>query len=148
MTDESSAAGGSPAGTFAEEMAALVQAEVEQVTASLRAELDQLRQDALAKAGEAARGTALLGAAGGLALTSAGALAALPLLAARRVLPGWTIAVLVSGGAATGAAYLGKAGVARLQAAAPEAVRERVDQAKADVAEALKERVTPSSGGA
>jgi Putative Actinobacterial Holin-X, holin superfamily III len=144
MTDHSTAAGDTAGGTFAEEMAALVQAEVEQVTASLRAELDQLRQNALEKAGEAARGTALLGVAGGLALTSVGALSALPVLAMRRVIPGWAVAVLVSGGAATGAAFVGKAGLARLEAAAPEAVRERVDQAKADVAEVLKDRVNPS----
>ncbi len=49
------------------------------------------------------------------------------------MLPGWAVALLVAGGAGTGAALFGRAGLARLQAAAPESVSARVDQAKEEV---------------
>ncbi|MFN2627572.1 MAG: phage holin family protein [Gaiellaceae bacterium] len=121
-------------------MAALVQREVEQVTASLRHELEQLRADALERAGQVSRGAALLGAAGGLGLVSAGAVGSLPLLGLRRLLPGWAVATLVAAGAGSGAFFLARLGLERLQAAAPQAVSERIEQAKEDVADALKQR--------
>jgi hypothetical protein len=142
--EEGGRTGGPPAagelGSLGEDIAALVQREVEQVVASIREELDQLREEAVGRAGEAARGTALIGAAGALGLASAGALASLPLLALRRVLPGWAVALLVAGGTATAAAFLARSGLERLEAAAPEAVRERVQQARHEVGDVLKQR--------
>jgi Putative Actinobacterial Holin-X, holin superfamily III len=140
MTESTPSEPGAGAGSFAEDMAALVQREVEQVTRSLREEVGRLRQEAVERAGEAGRGAAMLGAAGGLGLVAAGAVASLPLLGLRRLLPGWAVALLVAGGAGTGAAMLGRAGFAHLQAVAPDAVGERIEQAKEEVSDALKQR--------
>jgi Putative Actinobacterial Holin-X, holin superfamily III len=133
---------GEIAGSFAADVATLVQREMEAVTASLRAEIERLRQDATERAGEAGRGAALLGAAGGLGLVAAGAVASLPLLALRRVLPSWVVALLVAGGAGTGAALLGRAGLEHVKLAAPDSISERIDQAAGDVSDALKQRVS------
>jgi hypothetical protein len=140
VTESTPSQPGPEAGSFAEEMAALAQREVEQVTRSLRDEVDRLRQEAVDRAGEAGRGAAMLGAAGGLGLVAAGALASLPLLGLRRLLPGWAVALLVAGGAGAGAGVLARAGLAHLQAVAPDAVGERIEQAKEEVSDALKQR--------
>jgi hypothetical protein len=75
---------------------------------------------------------------GALGLVSVGALGSLPLMALRRVMPAWLLAVLVAGGSATGAAVLGRAGFSRLSAIAPEALEERAKEAVETVAEAVK----------
>jgi hypothetical protein len=129
-----------PGESLGEEIATIVEREVDRVTESLRREVDRLREEAIARAKEAARGAGMLGAAGGFGLLSAGALASLPLLALRRVLPGWAIALIVAGGGAAGAVILGRAGLEHLEAAAPEAVSEQLDRATENIANALKER--------
>jgi hypothetical protein len=116
------------------------------VTASIREEIERLQSEAMERARETGRAAGLLGAAGGLALVSAGAVASLPVLALRRVLPGWVVALAAAGGAGAGAAVLGREGLDRLQAAAPDAVADRVQGLREGIARAAKERfraVTP-----
>lgn len=130
--------------TIGEELAAVVQREVDRVTESLREELERLRQEAAARAGEAARAAGMLGAAGGLGLVAAGAIASLPLMALRRMLPGWAVALLVAGGSAAGAAILAREGLEHLAAAAPEGISESINRATEEVAGVLKREVTGS----
>jgi hypothetical protein len=140
---------GSASGGLGDEMAALVQQEVERMTATFRAELDELRREAGERGRDLAAGAGYLGAAGGLALVSAGALLALPVLALRRFLPGWAVAVLVAGGSAAAAGTLGVTGAQRLREAAPESVRQEVGRVIAELQAALRERVrVATSGGA
>jgi ferric-dicitrate binding protein FerR (iron transport regulator) len=130
--------------SLGEEIGAIVEREVNRVAESLRAEIDRLREEAAAHAQEAARGAGMLGAAGGLGLLSAGALASLPLLALRRLLPGWAVALLVAGGSAAGAALLAREGLVHLAAAAPQGVSESIERATEEVGEALKEGMSES----
>jgi phage-related tail protein len=124
------------------EIGAAVEREVNRVTESLRREIERLREEVAARAQEAARGAGMLGAAGGLGLVSAGALASLPLIALRRILPSWAVALLVAGGSAAGAAVLARAGLEHLSVAAPEAVSEGVERAVEQVAGAVKQHAT------
>ena len=62
----------------------------------------------------------------------------LPLMALRRVMPAWLLAVLVAGGSAAGAAAPGRAGFSRLAAVAPEALEQRAKEAVENVAEVVK----------
>jgi hypothetical protein len=111
---------------------------VEEVLDSLEQEVERLRLEGAKRAQEAGRGAALVGTAGALGLVSAGALASLPLLALRRVLPGWSIALLVAGGSGVGAALLGRAGAARLAAIAPESLEKELKQAIETVTDAAR----------
>lgn len=112
--------------------------EVGKAIESVQQELEQLRNEGAARAQDAARGAALIGGAGAFGLVSLGALGSLPLMALRRVMPAWLLALLVAGGSATGAAVLGRAGFSRLSAIAPEALEERAKEAVETVAEAVK----------
>lgn len=112
--------------------------EVGQAIESVQQELEQLRQEGAARAQDAARGAALIGGAGALGLVSAGALGSLPLMALRRVMPAWLLAVVVAGGSATGAAVLGRKGFARLAAVAPETLEQRAKKAVENVADSVR----------
>jgi hypothetical protein len=112
---------------------------VEEVLESLEEEVERLREEGAKRAQEAGRGAALVGTAGALGLVSVGALASLPLLALRRVLPGWSIALFVAGGSGVGAALLGRAGAARLAAIAPESLERELRQAVETVTDAARE---------
>jgi hypothetical protein len=112
-----------------------VKHDVEEMIDSLQQELEHLREEGAVRAREAGRGAALVGTAGALGLVSVGALASLPLLALRRVMPGWAIALLVAGGSGAGAALLGRAGATRLAAIAPESLERELKRAVKDVAE-------------
>ena len=112
--------------------------EVGQAIESVQQELEQLRKEGAARAQDAARGAALIGGAGALGLVSVGALGSLPIMALRRVLPAWKLALLIAGGSAAGAAALGRAGFARLAAVAPEALEQRAKEAVETVAESVK----------
>ncbi|HJU37826.1 MAG TPA: phage holin family protein [Gaiellaceae bacterium] len=111
---------------------------IEELVVALEQEFEQLRNDAAERAQEAGRGAALIGTAGALGLVSVGALGSLPLLALRRVLPAWQIALIVAGGTAAGAVTLARLGAARLAAIAPEALTQEVEEAEKDVAGALR----------
>jgi hypothetical protein len=116
----------------------VVTQDVEAMIDSLQDELEHLRQEGAERAKEAGRGAALVGTAGALGLVSARALASLPLMALRRVLPGWAIALLVAGGAGAGAVVLGRAGATRLAAIAPETLQRELKQAVEEVADIAK----------
>jgi hypothetical protein len=111
--------------------------EVGKAIESVQQELAQLRHEGAARAQDAARRAALIGGAGALGLVSVGALGSLPLMALRRVLPAWLLALLVAGTSAAGAAVLGRAGFSRLTAVAPEALEQRAKEAVDSVAEAV-----------
>lgn len=112
--------------------------EVGKAIESVQQELEQLRKEGAERAQEAARGAALIGGAGALGLVSVGALGSLPVMALRRVLPAWLLAVLVAGTSAAGAAALGRAGFARLSAISPEELELRAKEAVENVAEAVR----------
>lgn len=105
---------------------------------SLEEEFERLRNEAAERAQEAAKGAALVGTAGALGLAAVGALGSLPLLALRRVLPAWQIALLVAGGSAAGAVALARAGAARLAAIAPESLQKELNEAVENVADAAR----------
>jgi hypothetical protein len=111
---------------------------IEELVLALEEEFDRLRQDAAERAQKAGRGAALVGTAGALGLVSVGALGALPLLALRRVLPAWAIALTVAAGSAAGAAALARLGAARLSAIAPKALERDVEDAVENVADAAR----------
>jgi hypothetical protein len=111
---------------------------IEEFIEALEYEFERLRNDAAERAQAAGRGAALVGTAGGLALVSAVALGSLPLLALRRILPPWAIALGVAGGSAAGAAVLGRMGAARLAAISPQALEQEVGAAAEEVADAVK----------
>lgn len=105
---------------------------------SLEEEFERLRREASERAQEAGRGAALIGTAGTLGFVAVGALGSLPLLALRRVLPAWQIALLVAGGSAAGAAALARAGAARLRAIAPDSLERQLKASAGNVADAAK----------
>jgi hypothetical protein len=73
-----------------------------------------------------------------LGLVSAGALGSLPLLALRRVVPAWQIALMVAGGAAAGAAALARMGLIRLAAVAPKALEQEVKNSAKEVVDTVR----------
>jgi hypothetical protein len=111
---------------------------MEELVLALEQEFEQLRNDAAERAQEAARGAALVGTAGALGLVAVGALGSLPILALRRALPGWQIALIVAGGSAAAAGVLGRMGVVRLAAISPEAIKQEVKEAADDVVDSAR----------
>lgn len=112
--------------------------DLEVVLDSLEEEFERLRHEAAERAQEAGKGAALVGTAGALGLAAVGALGSLPILALRRVLPAWQIALLVAGGSAAGAVALARAGAARLAAIAPESLQKELNEAVENVADAAR----------
>lgn len=86
---------------------------------TLRREVEQLRAEAAERASGGAKGAGLLAAAGATGAVAVGATAALPLMALRRLLPGWAIATLLAGGAGALTIVLARRGLDELGAAAP-----------------------------
>src|SRR4051794_18673206 len=84
---------------------------------ALRDELEELRGDLASRASAAARGTGLLAASGASGAIAVGAVAALPLMALRRLLPAWLLALAIGGGAAAAAACLARRGLDELATA-------------------------------
>jgi hypothetical protein len=82
-------------------------------------EVEQLRIEANQRAAGGVKGARLLAGAGAAGAVSAIAVGSLPILALRRVMPGWVIAVGVAGGAGALAAVLARRGLAEIEAAAP-----------------------------
>jgi putative superfamily III holin-X len=111
---------------------------IEELVVALDQEFDKLRRDAAERAQEAGRGAAFIGSAGALGLVAVGALGSLPLLALRRVLPAWQIALIVAGGSAAGATALARIGIARLSAISPEALEQELQGAAKNVAAAAR----------
>jgi putative superfamily III holin-X len=82
-------------------------------------EIEQVRTEASQRAAGGAKGARLLAAAGAAGAVSVIAIGSLPIIALRRVMPGWAIAVGVGGGAGALSAILARRGLAELDAAAP-----------------------------
>lgn len=86
---------------------------------TLRREVEDLRNELAERAAGGARGAAMLTGAGAAGAVALAAVASLPLMALRRVLPGWSIALLVAAGAGSGAFVLARRGLSELADAAP-----------------------------
>ena len=82
-------------------------------------EVEQLRTEANQRAAGGVKGVRLLAAAGAAGAVAVIAIGTLPIMALRRVMPGWAIAVSVAGGAGALSAILARRGLAELDAAAP-----------------------------
>ena len=105
-----------PEGTAAGEFMAQ---KVRELGDKVSREIEQLRTEANERAAGGAKGARLLAAAGASGAVSAIAVGSLPIIALRRVMPGWAIAVGVGGGAGALSAILARRGLAELDAAAP-----------------------------
>jgi Putative Actinobacterial Holin-X, holin superfamily III len=86
---------------------------------TVRREIEQVRADLAERAAGGAKGAGLLAAAGAAGAVALVATASLPIMALRRVMPGWAIALGFAGGAGALAAVLARRGLAELGAAAP-----------------------------
>lgn len=86
---------------------------------TVRREVEQLRTEFAERAAGGAKGAGLLIAAGATGTVSLAATASLPLIALRRVLPGWAISLGVACGTGALTAVLARRGLAELGAAAP-----------------------------
>ena len=82
-------------------------------------EVEQLRTEASERAAGGVKGARLLAGAGAAGAVATIALGTLPIMALRRVMPGWAIAVGVAGGAGALTVVLARRGLAELGAAAP-----------------------------
>jgi putative superfamily III holin-X len=103
---------------------------------TVRREVEQLRTEATQRATGGAKGAGLLVAAGATGTVALAATATLPLMALRRLLPGWAIAVLVAGGAGAATVVLARRGLAELGAAAPIDA-ERIKDAARDAVQSV-----------
>src|SRR3954471_11057435 len=86
---------------------------------TVRREIEQLRSDLADRAAGGAKGAGLLAAAGATGTVAVTAILSLPLMALRRVMPGWAIAVGLAGGAGALTFGLPRRGLGELGAAAP-----------------------------
>lgn len=105
-----------PEGTAAGEFLAQ---KVRELGDKVSREVEQLRTEASQRAAGGAKGARLLAAAGATGAVGVIAIGTLPIIALRRVMPGWAIAVGVAGGAGALSAILARRGLAELDAAAP-----------------------------
>jgi hypothetical protein len=100
-------------------------------------EVEQIGNAARERAAEGIAGVKLLAGAGAAGAVAAIALATLPIMALRRVMPGWAIAVGIAGGAGAAAAVLAKRGLDELGAAGAPIDGERVKRAAQDALRSL-----------
>jgi hypothetical protein len=103
---------------------------------TVRREVEQLRTEAAERAAGGAKGAGLLIAAGATGTVAAVAAASLPLMALRRLMPSWTIALGLAGGGGALTAVLARRGLAELGAAAPVDA-ERIKDAARDVIQSV-----------
>lgn len=81
--------------------------------------IEQMREDVTQRATGGAKGAALLAGAGAAGTVTVLATASLPLIALRRVMPGWAIVALGACGAGGLTGVLARRGLAELGAAVP-----------------------------
>jgi hypothetical protein len=86
---------------------------------TVRREVEQLRSDLAQRAAGGAKGAGLLAAAGAAGTVAVVATLSLPIMALRRVMPGWSIALVLAGGSGALTVVLARRGLAELGAAAP-----------------------------
>ena len=110
--DAATQSGGTAAGDF------LAQ-KVRDLGDTVSREVKQLRIEANERAAGGVKGARLLAGAGASGAVCVVAVGSLPILALRRVMPGWAIAVGVAGGAGALSAVLARRGLAEIGAAAP-----------------------------
>jgi len=106
------ATGGTATGDFLSQM-------VRDLGDTVRREVEQLRTEASERAAGGAKAARLLAGAGAAGAVGAIAVGSLPILAVRRVMPGWAIAVGVAAGTGALSFALTRRGLAELGAAAP-----------------------------
>ena len=106
------ATGGTATGDFLAQM-------VRDLGDTVRREVEQLRTEASERAAGGAKAARLLAGAGAAGAVGAIAVGSLPIMALRRVMPGWAIAVGVAVGTGALSAVLTRRGLAELGAAAP-----------------------------
>jgi hypothetical protein len=95
-------------------------------------EVEHLRIEASERAAEGIKGIQLLAGAGAAGAVAGVALATLPIMALRRVLPGWVVAVGIAGGAGALGAVLARRGLDELGAAGAPVDSARVTAAARD----------------
>ncbi len=110
--DRATGSGDSTTGDFVAQM-------VHGISDSVRREVERLRTELAQRAAGGAKGAALLIGAGAAGTVSLAATASLPLMALRRVLPGWAIALGFAGGAGALTFLLARRGLDELGAATP-----------------------------
>jgi hypothetical protein len=103
---------------------------------TVRSEIEQLRAELADRAAGGAKGAGLLIGAGVAGAATVAAAASLPLMALRRVLPGWAIALGLAGGAGALTVVLARRGLAELAAAAPVDT-ERIKDAARDAVRSI-----------
>lgn len=109
---------------------------VQGLTDTVRREVEDLRSEVADRAAGGARGAALLAGAGATGTVALVAAASLPLMALRRLMPGWMIAVLIAGGAGALTVVLARRGLDELGAAAPVDA-ERIKDAARDAVRSI-----------
>lgn len=82
-------------------------------------EVEQLRREADRRTAGAVKGVRLLAGAGAAGAVGVIALGSLPIMALRRVMPGWLVAIGVAGGAGALTVILTRRGLEELGSAAP-----------------------------
>lgn len=97
---------------------------------ALRREVEQLRDDMSERLSSAAKGGRSLALAGAFGGVAAAAVGTLPLIALRRILPSWALALLIGGGAAALAAHFARQGLEDLGELAPIDAERVKDAAK------------------
>ena len=81
------------------------------VADTLRQEVEQLRAEMTHRIDRATTGATHVAVAGGLGAVAAVAVASLPLIAMRRFMPSWLIALLIAAGAGGAAVYFAQRGL-------------------------------------
>jgi hypothetical protein len=82
-------------------------------------EIEGLRADVGNRAAEGAKGVAMIGGAGAAGAVTVLAAGAVPLLALRRIMPSWGVALVIAGGSGALAALLARRGLDELGEAVP-----------------------------
>jgi putative superfamily III holin-X len=131
--------------SLSEDLAQLIEREVREVRATFERRLEQIQEEAISRAREAGSGAAYIGGAAALGMVSAAAVASLPLIALKKVLPSSLVALLVASAGAGGSVLLARRGFTLIKAAAPEVVEQKLDDVADDLAEAVKTRVTSAA---
>src|SRR5918998_4112463 len=102
--DRATPSGDSTAGDFIAQM-------VQDLSGTVRREVEQLRTELADRAAGGAKGAGLLAGAGAAGTVALAATASLPIMALRRMLPGWAIALGVAGGAGALTVVLARRGL-------------------------------------
>jgi putative superfamily III holin-X len=134
--------------SLTDEIAQLIEREVREVRATFERRIEQIQEEAISRAREAGSGAAYAGGAAALGIVSAAAVASLPLIALKKVLPSSLVALLIAGAGAGGSVVLARRGFSLIKAAAPEVVERKLDEVADDLTDAVKTRVASAAATA